>query len=33
MGHIKKSKKLPPEREKLETVKIHRQLNKTSQSK
>jgi len=32
MGHIKKLKKLPPEREKIETVKILRQLSKTSQS-
>jgi len=32
MGHIEKLKKLPPEREKVETVKILRQLSKTSQS-
>jgi Fic family protein len=32
MGHIEKLKKLPPEREKIETVKILRQLSKTSQS-
>ena len=32
MGHIEKLKKLPPERGKLETVKILRQLSKTSQS-
>ncbi len=27
MGHIEKLKKLPPEREKVETVKILRQLS------
>jgi Fic family protein len=32
MGHIEKMKKLPPEREKVETIKILRQLSKTSQS-
>ena len=32
MGHMEKLKKLPPEREKVETVKILRQLSKTSQS-
>jgi len=32
MGHIEKLKKLPPEREKVETVSILRQLSKTSQS-
>ena len=32
MGHIEKLKKLPPEREKVETIKILRQLSKTSQS-
>ncbi len=32
MGHIEKLKKLPPEREKVETVKILRQLSKSSQS-
>jgi Fic family protein len=32
MGHIEKLKKLPPERDKVETVKILRQLSKTSQS-
>ena len=32
MGQIKKLKKLPPERKKLETVKILRQLSKTAQS-
>lgn len=32
MGHIKKLKKLPPEREKVETVRILRQLSKSSQS-
>jgi len=32
MGHIEKLKKLPPEREQIETVKILRQLSKTSQS-
>ena len=32
MGHINKLKKLPPERERLETVKILRQLSKTAQS-
>ena len=32
MGHIEKLIKLPPEREKVETVKILRQLSKTSQS-
>lgn len=32
MGHIDKLKKLPPQREKVETVKILRQLSKTSQS-
>jgi len=32
MGHIEKLKKLPPEKEKVETVKILRQLSKTSQS-
>ena len=32
MGHIEKLEKLPPEREKIETVKILRQLSKTSQS-
>ncbi len=32
MRHIEKLKKLPPEREKVETVKILRQLSKTSQS-
>jgi len=31
MGHIEKLKKLPPEREKVETVKILRQLSKSSQ--
>jgi Fic family protein len=32
MGHIEKLKKLPPERNKVETVLILRQLSKTSQS-
>jgi Fic family protein len=32
MGHIEKLKKLPPEREKVETISILRQLSKTSQS-
>ena len=32
MGHMDKLKKLPPEREKVETLKILRQLSKTSQS-
>jgi len=32
MGHIEKLKELPPERKKVETVKILRQLSKTSQS-
>jgi len=32
MGHIEKLKKLPPEREKVETVEILRQLSKTAQS-
>jgi len=32
MGHIEKLKKLPPEREKVETVRILRQLSKSSQS-
>ena len=32
MGHIEKLKKLPPERKKVETVKILRQLSKTAQS-
>ena len=31
-GHMEKLKKLPPEREKVETVKILRQLSKTSHS-
>jgi hypothetical protein len=31
MGHIGKLKKLPPERDKVETVLILRQLSKTSQ--
>ncbi len=31
MGHIEKLKKLPPQREKVETVRILRQLSKTSQ--
>jgi len=32
MGHMDKLKKLPPEREKVETLKILRQLSRTSQS-
>ena len=32
MGHVEKLKKLPPERVKVETVKILRQLSKASQS-
>ena len=32
MGHLEKLKKLPPERKKVETVKILRQLSKTAQS-
>jgi hypothetical protein len=32
MGHMKKLKKLPSERKKVETVKILRQLSKASQS-
>ena len=32
MGHIEQLRKLPPQREKIETVKILRQLSKTSQS-
>ncbi len=32
MGHMGKLKKLPPEREKVETLKILRQLSRTSQS-
>jgi len=32
MGHLDKLKKLPHEREKVETLKILRQLSKTSHS-
>ena len=32
MGHIEKLKKLPPQREKIETINILRQLSKASQS-
>ena len=32
MGHINELKKLPPQRDKVETVSILRQLSKTSQT-